>query len=133
MTEQVDPNSLNQPVTAQMLATMGMDWERLRDLSGGVAEFERDLLVIFVEDTQVHIDAATAAIATQNFAQLTREAHHIKGASANVGAVPMQQTAAQLEQQAKQQTLDQVDELLAALQAWLMALRAYVQQANTAT
>ncbi|MCS6812281.1 MAG: Hpt domain-containing protein [Cyanobacteria bacterium] len=133
MTDRVDASSLGQPVTAQMLTTMGMDWERLRDLSGGLAEFELELLAMFVEDTQLHVDAAKAAIKTQNFTQLGREAHQIKGASANVGAIPMQQAAAQLEQQAKQQALDRVDELLATLQAWLMALRTYVQQTNTPT
>jgi len=114
-----------------MLAEMGMDWARIQELAGGVDEFELELLTIFVDDTQLHLDAVGAAIAVQNFSVLAQEAHHIKGASANVGAVPMYELAAYLEQQARQQTIHDAIEPLAQLQTWLNHVHAYVYQSNS--
>jgi HPt (histidine-containing phosphotransfer) domain-containing protein len=105
---------------------MGMDWQRLHDLSGGMREFEQELLAIFVDDTQSHVEAMERAIVAQDFTTLATEAHHIKGASANVGAVPMQEIALFLEQQAHQQGLAHTSEALAQLQTWLNTLRSYL-------
>ncbi len=115
-----------QPVTMQLLTSMGMDWQRLHDLSGGMGEFEQELLAIFVDDTQSHVEAMQRAIVAQDVTSLATEAHHIKGASANVGAVPMQKIALSLEQQAHQQDFAHASEALVQLQAWLNALRSYL-------
>ncbi len=125
-----DKEPVHQLVTAQMLADMGMDWSRIQELAGGVEEFELELLTIFVDDTQLHLDAVRSAISTHNFSALSKEAHHIKGASANVGAVPMQDFATRLEQNAHQQSIDDTIEPLNQLQTWLNYVRTYVYQSK---
>lgn len=94
--------------------SLDLNWEHLHEISGDDPDFEIELLQMFVEDTQIHIDAVKEAIEHNDLHQLGREAHHIKGASANVGAKPMQLAAQKLEQMAHQQqeaSIDIVSEL----------------------
>ena len=80
-----------------------IDWERLHQLSENNPEFELELLQIFVEDIQPRLEVIRIAIAAHDFGQIAREAHQIKGASANVGATTMHLAAEKLEQLAYNQ------------------------------
>ena len=80
-----------------------IDWERLHQLSENNPEFELELLQIFVEDVQPRLEVIRIAIAAHDFGQIAREAHQIKGASANVGATTMHLAAEKLEQLAYNQ------------------------------
>ncbi|MDP5338364.1 MAG: response regulator, partial [Nodularia sp. (in: cyanobacteria)] len=84
-------------LNANVNIELAIDWEHLHQLSENNTEFELELLQIFVEDSQLHLEASKAAIATDNFPQLARSAHQLKGASANIGAISMQQAAEKLE------------------------------------
>jgi HPt (histidine-containing phosphotransfer) domain-containing protein len=79
--------------------------EHLHQLSDGDTDFELELLQVFVEDTQSHLEAARGAIAANDYGTLAREVHQIKGASGNVGADAMQALALELERQAQKQEL----------------------------
>ena len=78
-----------------------IDWQHLHALADGDDEFESELLQMFVEDTFSHLELLKAAIAANDIQQLRREAHHLKGTSANVGAVAMRLAAEKLEQLAR--------------------------------
>lgn len=84
--------------TDNILLDLPIDWEHLHQLSEYDSEFELELLQMFVEDTQLHITATKAAITAHDFQQLAKEAHHLKGTSANLGATTMYRAAEQLEQ-----------------------------------
>lgn len=89
---------------------------RLQECSGGDVEFEQELLDLFVMDAQQHLATIEDAIASltssatepqhnnhpQPLAIIHETAHHLKGASGNIGADAFQNIAAQLEQDAKQ-------------------------------
>ena len=92
------------------------DWEHLHQLSDNNEEFELELLHVFVENTGQHLKALETAIAERQFRHLEYAAHHIKGASANVGLTAMSAIADQLEQQARQQQLSNATEQLTQLQ-----------------
>ncbi len=94
-----------------------IDWDYLAELSGGDREFEQELLLTFVEDAQIHLEAAQAATRDQDFEGIMREAHHLKGSSGNVGAQQIQTLAAQLESEAKQGSLANALELVMQMQA----------------
>ncbi|WP_299411319.1 Hpt domain-containing protein [Acaryochloris sp. IP29b_bin.148] len=81
-----------------------IDPNQLQEYSDGDRAFEQELLELFVEDTHRHLVQLRHAIATQAFEAARQEAHHIKGASAHVGAIAMSKLAATLETHAKQQT-----------------------------
>lgn len=113
-----------------IIPNLEMNWEHLHCLADGNQEFELELLHLFLEDTQVHLERARFAIVNQDFALLEQEAHHMKGASANVGATPIRTAATQLEQQGKQQQLADATDLLAEIEAALRLIQTYVETAS---
>lgn len=78
-----------------------IDWEQLHELSGDDHEFEQELLQIFFQDCQVQMERLQEAWRVSDLAEVRQVAHHIKGASANVGAIALSQLAAQLEEDAR--------------------------------
>ncbi len=85
-----------------------------------------ELLQLFVEDSQSHLEAAKTAIATNDFQQLLKESHHLKGASANVGATTMQQAAEQLEKLGHTQELQDTAKLVQDLEDFLHLIQVYL-------
>ena len=81
--------------------TQNFDREQLQQLAGGDTAFEKELLRMFVGDTEESLNQLATAISAQNLGAVQEIAHYIKGASANVGAVGMSKTAAQIEMSAK--------------------------------
>lgn len=76
-----------------------IDWDHLHQLADGNTEFELELLQLFTADTHTQIELLKQAIAIENFYEIEQAAHHIKGASANVGVTAIQAIAKQLETQ----------------------------------
>lgn len=103
-----------------------LDWEHLHQICDDSAEFELEILHTFVQDTDLHLKAMQQAISHQNFLALEQAAHHIKGASANVGLYLMQATASELEQQARYHQLEGGDDRLNDLQRSLEQVRLFL-------
>lgn len=100
----------------------------LHRLSDNNLEFESELLQIFVQDSSERLGFLRQAIDQQDIRQIEQIAHHIKGASANVGAILMCQAAAQLEQQACQKQVSSPAALLAQIEISLRQIQAYIKQ-----
>jgi HPt (histidine-containing phosphotransfer) domain-containing protein len=83
-----------------------IDWDYLHLICDGNEEFELELLQVFADDTTHYLEEMKAAISSQNFRALEHQAHHVKGASANVGLKTMQAIAAELEYQARQHQIE---------------------------
>lgn len=83
-----------------------IDWKSLQTLSDGDKAFEAELLQLFVEDTRSHLSKLAEAIARDDADQVRRLAHHLKGASANVGALGLSEAAGILETEARQANLN---------------------------
>lgn len=112
----------------QTISSIAVDRNQLQDCSGGDRSFEQELLHLFVEDTQQHLLRLQHAIAARRFDLARREAHHIKGASAHVGAVTMFAIATEVEARMEQQTLDQSIPLLHQLDVAYQAVIAQTMQ-----
>jgi signal transduction histidine kinase/DNA-binding NarL/FixJ family response regulator len=67
-----------------------MDVRRLREISGGDAGVEKDLIETFLESGEELLVALEAALRQGDLAGLQRLAHTLKGASANMGATRME-------------------------------------------
>jgi histidine phosphotransfer protein HptB len=107
-------------------ANLPINLEHLHQLSEGDTDFELELLQVFVEDTQSHLDAVRSAIATNDYLTLEREAHQIKGASGNVGAEMMQALARELERQAQTQELIDPSDSLSKLEQYLNQVKTFM-------
>ncbi len=103
-----------------------IDWNRLHQISDHDPAFELELLQLFAEDTAHHLIQLEAAIAIQDFSALERQAHHIKGSSANIGLRPMHIAAALLEIQACSHELDHSAPQVLVLQQTLKTLKVFL-------
>jgi HPt (histidine-containing phosphotransfer) domain-containing protein len=92
-----DPQLSNATVTSDRVEPP-VDLAYLHQLSEGDTEFERTILQIFVENTQEQLQIVHTALADRDLTTLQYRIHEIKGASANVGAVAIEQLAARLEE-----------------------------------
>lgn len=106
----------------QTQPSIAVDRNHLQECSEGDRVFEQELLHLFVDDTHQHMIRLKTAISTQEFEIARREAHHIKGASAHVGAVTMFAIAAELEAQMKHVHQNQPCPLLHQLEAAYQAV-----------
>lgn len=109
---------------------MHIDWKSLQRLSDGNPSFELELLKIFLQDSYEHLDLLARAIADNQFEEIEHIAHHLKGASANVGAFVMRDAANELERQARRGSLDEPELLIAAIRESLSIIQAFIQTSS---
>ena len=93
------------------------DLEQLEQLAGGDKVFEKELLQMFLGDTENSLSQLATAISMENQIAVQELAHYIKGASANVGATGISRAAAKLEMSAKRGNLRTAVASLRQLQA----------------
>ncbi len=99
----------------------------LAQVSGGDVEFERELLMLFLENGQSQIDALKTAIAAYDCEIVRQQAHKLKGSSAYVGADQVRTLSAELEDQAAQQNLDTGLVLMTELEQAFVTIKTYVE------
>ncbi len=79
------------------------DWDKTAALKRAGGETKRllPLIELFLEDMPVQLDLLQQALDSRNMEQIRRTAHTIKGVSANLSGLRVQQLAAQMEALAK--------------------------------
>jgi len=85
--------------------------EQLKQISEGDIKFEIEVLQAYVEDNSKRIEGIREAIAAKHYLGVTQAAHHIKGASGNVGATRLIDLSIRLEKMQPQE-LDLVNEIV---------------------
>ncbi|WP_375511649.1 GAF domain-containing protein [uncultured Nostoc sp.] len=105
---------------------LAIDWEHLHQISGNDTEFELNLLQVCVEDIKPRLEIIKAAIASHDFGQIAREAHHLKGASANIGATAMYLASDKLEQLAYHQDLRNTTNLILELKEFVNCIQDFL-------
>lgn len=105
-----------------------LDRNYLHQLSDHNPEFELELLQLFIQDSQCQVEKLRQAMSSQNLQEIEQIAHHIKGASANVGAKLMQTAATQIEEQALQKQTTGFRAWLAAIEASLHQIQQFLVQ-----
>ncbi|MCC5598995.1 GAF domain-containing protein [Nostoc favosum] len=120
--------SKQQAVVYEQTVTTGLaiDWEHLHRISGNDTEFELNLLLVCVEDIKPRLEIIKAAIASHDFGQIAREAHHLKGASTNIGATAMYLAADKLERLAYHQDLRDTTNLILELKEFVNCIQDFL-------
>ncbi len=90
--------------------------------------FLKEILGIFLDDTPIRIAELHTSRASGDAATFTRAAHSIKGSSSNVGASELRIVAEQLEHKSRQQGLNDVEELVAELEAAFIRSQAEIKK-----
>ena len=96
------------------------DFPHLEKMSMGNDEFQRDLILTFLEDAEIRVGKLFSFLEDKNLDKFVIEAHTIKGASLSVGAVLVGRNALIAEMSGKQKNLsalpDNLNELKSALE-----------------
>jgi len=79
-----------------------VDLTRIRKVSEGDRQFEIEIITLFLGDVTQRLARMERAIETEDAQALRREAHTIKGSSANLGAMRLRELAVECEDHAKQ-------------------------------
>ena len=105
-----------------------VDRDALRELTGGDAEFERELAETFVSSGDQCLAEIMAAIQVNDFDTIRKRAHSLKGASANIHAQDLCQAASSLENAVRENSLPAIGGLVADLTAKLAAVNAELRR-----
>ncbi len=115
------------PAAAQTTTAL-IDISVLDALIGGDAAQRRMVLDDYLATTTKDLQAAARAFANNDYLQLAREAHRVKGAAMLVGASELASAAAALEQAARTADPPRMAQLLAELETAVERLRLHVAQ-----
>ncbi len=103
------------------------DRQQLSQLAGGDADFEAELLTMFLSDTEESLRRLEYAITIKNTKTIESLAHSLKGSSANVGACALATVASQLEQTARKGKMTDARKLLRQLNIHCQKVQAQLQ------
>ena len=104
-----------------------IDLKQLNQISDADIEFEIEVLRVYIEDVVERIDKIRKEITTNDRSQIMREAHHIKGASSNVGAWQIQALAMQIEK-LDQYQLEEATEIIDDMLKKMKAVEQFIEE-----
>ncbi len=107
-----------------------VDISALHELTGGDAEFERELIDTFVSSGDQCLAEILAALRTGDFATIGKRAHALKGASANIHAAGLAAAASSLESAVRAQSLGKIGGLVETLTEKLKLVSAELRKAG---
>jgi two-component system, sensor histidine kinase and response regulator len=107
-----------------------VDLHALRELTGGDAEFERELIETFVSSGDKCLADIVDAIRASDFETIGKRAHALKGASANIHAHRLSAAASNLESAARANSLREIDGLVRQVKENLRAVNAQLRKAG---
>src|SRR5882757_1352199 len=111
-------------------APSAVDLEALHELTGGDAEFERELLETFVTSGDKCLAEILAALKISDLDTIGKRAHALKGASANIHAHTLCAAATNLEHAARTNSVQQIDALVRQLSERLHAVNAQLAKVS---
>ncbi|MBL8270398.1 PAS domain-containing protein [Steroidobacter sp.] len=101
---------------------------RLNELTDGDPEFTRELVATFIASGEQAMDEARASLAALDRHNLSRIAHKLKGASANIHAEPLRNLSHTLEAQASSLDQQRLAELVSQLAVELERAKDFLNQ-----
>lgn len=105
-----------------------VDLQRMREAADGDEEFLRQLVEVFIDDTDLRVRELNAAIMAGDSRVVGRTAHQLKGSSANMGANGLFDFARRLEKLGEGNSLSGAGELFVGLEAEFQRVRNELQR-----
>ncbi len=105
-----------------------IDLSALHELTGGDAEFERELIETFVSSGDKCLAEIVAAMRANDFETIGKRAHALKGASANIHAHRLSAAASSLESAARANSASDIDGLVRQVTEDLLAVNAQLRK-----
>ncbi|WP_103670055.1 response regulator [Pseudanabaena sp. BC1403] len=110
-TNSLDPNSNN----SESLSLI--DWTYIDSIADGSEEFKAEILQTFFESTSESLGQLEVAISENNYDEIARIAHFIKGASSNLGMIAIAAIANDLQQVGENQKEENMQEMFKKMQS----------------
>jgi HPt (histidine-containing phosphotransfer) domain-containing protein len=107
-----------------------VDMDALHEITGGDTEFERELLQTFVLSGDQCLSEIVSALRVSDFDTISKRAHALKGASANIHASGLAAAASSLEKAARASSVREIGGLVQALTEKLQAVNAELRKAG---
>ena len=105
-----------------------LDYDSLTHLLQGDANLIKMILESFFTDTQTQIDILEQALNDNDVETAQKQAHKIKGSSANVRAIAMNQITIEMDLAGKAGEIDSIKNRLADLKQAFATMKAHSQQ-----
>ena len=112
----VDANSLD-PNFNNLESLPLIDWTYIDSIADGSEEFKAEILQTFFESTSESLGQLEEAIAGNNYDEIARIAHFIKGASSNLGMISIAAIANDLQQVGENQKEENMQEMFKKMQS----------------
>jgi HPt (histidine-containing phosphotransfer) domain-containing protein len=111
--------------------TKAVQIQRIQAIADGDLAFERELIEVFLSNTEEHLEALEAALVAGNGEEVERQAHTIKGSSANAGAKGLQEIADRIERigsgESPAQVLERLSEITSEFKRVRTFFKAYLE------
>jgi two-component system, sensor histidine kinase and response regulator len=107
-----------------------VDMNALREITGGDADFERELVETFVTSGDQCLADILSALRIQDLDTIGKRAHALKGASANIHAPALAAAASTLENAARHKAVGEIEGLVQELGDKLRAVNAELRKAG---
>ncbi len=107
-----------------------VDLHALHELTGGDADFERELIDTFVASGDKCLTEIMTALQANDFETIGKRAHALKGASANIHAHRLSAAASNLESAARTNSAAEIDRLVREVTENLHAVNAQLRKAG---
>jgi len=111
-------------------ASHEVDLHALHELTGGDADFERELIDTFVSSGDKCLTEIIAALQANDFETIGKRAHALKGASANIHAHRLSDAASNLESAARTNSAAEIDGLVRQVTENLQAVNAQLRRVS---
>jgi two-component system, sensor histidine kinase and response regulator len=111
-------------------AASEIDMAALRELTGGDADFERELVETFVSSGDKCLAEIVSALRVSDYETIGKRAHALKGASANIHAHTLCAAASHLETAARANSINEIDGLVRQLGEKLRAVNAQLSKVS---
>ena len=104
-----------------------LDWERLMDLAANDRDMLKELVGLYLRETEIQMDQLGAAVAAQSAPEVKRLAHKCAGGSATIGVGRLVPLLRQLELCGEENKLDATPPLYERVQKEFQILRGHLQ------
>ena len=103
--KQTESSIFDENISSSRLTDSIFDWDGLLHRLMGDEDFAREIIDDFLKQIPFNFNAVKEALNKQDVIRIKREAHIIKGASGNVGALALQKIAEQIEMAGEEKDL----------------------------
>ena len=128
--KQTESSTSNENIMHFNLTDIIFDWDGLLHRLMGDEDIAKEIIDDFLKQIPVNLFAVKKALNEEDLLLVQREAHVIKGASGNVGALALQEIAEQIEIAGEEKDLVKAESFVAELDTQLEILKNKLSQSK---